>query len=352
MVENRTAIVVGAGASAECKLPTGAELKHQIARLLDIRFKNGEQLISGDGTICRSLAITIRQSTPPEQDINEHLHAAWRIRDAMPQALSIDNFIDAHQGNSRLELCGKLGIVRSILEAEKNSALYFDTNDIRGKLRFEQLGDTWLAVFFKLLTENCRIHQLVTRLSKLSFIIFNYDRCVEHYLFHAFQNYYGVNANQAAELMSHLAIFHPYGTVGALPWQNTLNSIDYGKDPSAEELIQLVGQIRTFAEGTDSSTSSIGTIRKQLLDAHTILFLGFAYHKLNIELLKTGGLTHREPQSTKYFGTAIGISPSDCELITGELHSLGSAPVEQIYLRRDLTSAKLFGEYWRSLSRW
>ena len=344
--------MVGAGASAECNLPTGAELKHQIARLLDIRFEGGQRLISGDGTICSSLAIAIRKSKPAEQDINDHLRAAWRIRDAMPQALSIDNFIDAHQGNRRLELCGKLGIVRSILEAEKNSALYFDTNDIRGKLRFGQLDDTWLALFFRLLTENCRIHQLAARLSKLSFIIFNYDRCVEHYLFHAFQNYYGVNADQSAELMSHLAIFHPYGTVGALPWQKTMASIGYGKDPSAEELIQLVDQIRTFTEGTDSSTSSIGTIRKQLLDAHTILFLGFAYHKLNIELLKTGGLAHRDPKTTKYFGSAIGISPSDCELITEELHSLGSAPVENIILRRDLTCAKLFGEYWRSLSRW
>lgn len=35
MFNNRTLIVVGAGASSECRLPTGLELKAQIAALLE-----------------------------------------------------------------------------------------------------------------------------------------------------------------------------------------------------------------------------------------------------------------------------------------------------------------------------
>jgi hypothetical protein len=35
-------------------------------------------------------------------DINPSLEAAWRIREALPQAISIDNFIESHQGDERV----------------------------------------------------------------------------------------------------------------------------------------------------------------------------------------------------------------------------------------------------------
>ena len=41
-------IVIGAGASKEARLPTGVELRHKIAALLDIRFEFGSRKISGD----------------------------------------------------------------------------------------------------------------------------------------------------------------------------------------------------------------------------------------------------------------------------------------------------------------
>ena len=68
--------------------------------------------------------------------------AGWRIRDAMPQAISIDNFIDTHGENKLIELCGKLAIVRTILEAEAKSTLIVDKRQGNGQLRFEKLGET------------------------------------------------------------------------------------------------------------------------------------------------------------------------------------------------------------------
>jgi len=123
MFENHTVIVVGAGASSECRLPTGTELKRQIATLLDIRFPNGFEQTSGDTAICEAFRIQTTRSGPRE-DVNSYLHVSWRIRDAMPQAISIDNFVDAHQGNTKLELCGKLAIARAILSGEQRSLLY------------------------------------------------------------------------------------------------------------------------------------------------------------------------------------------------------------------------------------
>lgn len=121
MKNKKLTLIVGAGASKELGLPVGSELKQKIASLLDIRFDFNQQK-SGDYQIRSALESAVRQPDG-RGDINPHLHAAWRIRDAMPQAISINNFIDNHQGDEKIELCGKLAIVKSILDAEKSSKI-------------------------------------------------------------------------------------------------------------------------------------------------------------------------------------------------------------------------------------
>ncbi len=117
MFQSKTLFVVGAGASNEARMPTGNELTATITNKIDIKFRDFEQ-ISGDNAIASALKSHVA-------DIYPYQLACWHIRDAMPQAASIDNFID-HQGDDKIELCGKLAIVRSILEAEKNSLLFFN----------------------------------------------------------------------------------------------------------------------------------------------------------------------------------------------------------------------------------
>jgi hypothetical protein len=75
MIERRTTLIVGAGASAESRLPVGSELKSQISRLLDIRFEHGYRQISGDATITEALRLAVRQEAPLHADINPHIHA-------------------------------------------------------------------------------------------------------------------------------------------------------------------------------------------------------------------------------------------------------------------------------------
>ena len=112
MVENNTVIVVGAGASNEVGLPTGAGLKDKIADLLDFRFEHGVRLIRGSHLIYDALRLKVRG------DVNPYLHAAHHIRGALPQAKSIDDFLEIHKDDEKIELCGKLAIVQSVLAAE------------------------------------------------------------------------------------------------------------------------------------------------------------------------------------------------------------------------------------------
>lgn len=349
MFKNHTVVVLGAGASCECGLPIGAELRTKIARLLDIRFPNGYEQVSGDYDIVEALRIAVPRLSPGSRDINPYLHAGWRIRDAMPQAISIDNFIDTHQGDAKLELCGKLAIVKAILEGERSSSLYVDPMGRERRIKFDALGSSWHNAFMQLLTQNCTIKALPERLSKVSFVVFNYDRCVEHFLYHSMQNVYGVDASEAAELMLRTSILHPYGTVGDLPWQGGAQTVEYGGQPGGGQLLNLAKGIKTFTEGTDPSASDILKIRELLRQASTLLFLGFAYHAQNLELLNPGR-NHTDPVAVRYYGTAFGMSSSDCDLIREDLVRLGSARPDRIFLRNDKKCLDMFTEYWRSLA--
>ena len=139
-MSRKTVFVIGAGASSEINLPTGHQLKDTISKLLDIRF--GYQQISGDRTIAGALQ-EFTKNADQTDGINSYLQEAWHIRDALQLALSIDNFIEQHRDNEKIALCGKLAIVKSILEAEGHSLLYFKQDRVDSTISFKSLEKTW-----------------------------------------------------------------------------------------------------------------------------------------------------------------------------------------------------------------
>lgn len=350
MSNKKTLYIVGAGASSEAGLPTGYELKEKIASLLDIRFERPlNKQYSGDSYICDALRIHVSQSEIQKKDIKPYLHAAWRIRDAMPQAISIDNFIDTHNDDEEIELCGKLAIVRSILDAERNSKLYIDPSNIYNRLNFRAIEETWYANFMKLLTENCTKENIAKRLESIALIVFNYDRCIEHFLSNSLQNYYGLKSFEAEKLVNEMEIYHPYGVVGALPWQGA-QSVAFGAELYPQELLNLAHQIKSFTEGTDPQSSEILAIRDNVVKADKVVFLGFAYHKLNMKLLMPDGPLLESSNARSCFGTAKGISNSDCEIIKCEINANYKRSMIACEIRNELDCYHLFEEYRRNLS--
>ena len=346
-------IVFVIGASSEVNLPVGAKLKHQLADLLNIhRERYASDTWSGDELIFRSLNIHIKDNALSPRDLDVYLAAARAIRDAMPLALSIDNYLDTHNKDEKIRLCGKLAIIRGILKAEQNSSpLYLPGKNIHEHPDFSGLEQTWLNSFFQLITENCEITDLASRLKSIVLIIFNYDRCVEHFLYHALQKYYRITPDEAADLMNGMPIYHPYGTVGHLPWQPGKNSVIFGNDPSAQQLLVLAQQIKTFTEGTDPGSSEILAIRQSISKANVLVFMGFAFHKLNIELLTADRAYDSVPAKYKFYATARGISDSNRELIIREIHRMkGKTRALESELRNDLQCSQIIYEYWRSLS--
>lgn len=265
----------------------------------------------------------------------------------MPQAISIDNFLEAHNGNQEIELCGKLGIVRAILQAEKNCSLNFDQSNTYNKLDFSKLEKTWLIPLQQLLFQNIHLSQIENVFSNIAFIVFNYDRCIEQFLFLALQNYYGINEDQASKIVQKLVIFHPYGTVGKLPWQQKSNPIPFGKQIHHSELLNLSDQIKTFNERVEDK-EFLEKIRNVLFQANYIFFLGFAYHQQNLDLISSpdgGG-------AEMIIGTGYGLSQNDCKIISNSLRGITktSPKSEHLQIKSGLTCKGFFTENWRLLS--
>ncbi len=351
-----TVFVIGAGASNELSLPTGVELKKDIAEVLNIQFDESDprlinpDQISGDPIIYGAMQkITNKQA-------ENLVKAGHDVRKGITQAISIDNFIDAHKGNELIEKCGKLAIIKTILRAEQNSPLFLKNSS--SELDFSNIEQTWHNSFFQLLTENCTFNDIPKRFRKVGFIIFNYDRCIEHYIYHSMQNYYRISKEDAAESIKSIKFFHPYGIAGNLPWTGKSDAIDFGGEPSANQMAELIRKIKTFTEGTDPSSSEITEIQDLVQNADRLIFLGFAFHELNLKVLfgdwreQLRRLRENTQSIPKVFGTAHGISESDIKLIRNnlELKFRMNEQKDKLILRPDKTCNDLFSEYWRSLS--
>jgi hypothetical protein len=146
----------------------------------------------------------------------------------------------------------------------------------------------------------------------LSIINFNYDRCLEHYLYSALQPAFAIEPNRAASIVNGLTILHPYGTVGPLSWQESDKAaVPFGIAAGRVQLLEIARYIRTFTEQqTDSEDER--TARGLIAEAEQIVFLGFGFHGQNMALIgpRNRAFTHQ------IFGTVMGTSHADQEVFT------------------------------------
>jgi hypothetical protein len=350
----KTVYVIGAGASAEVGLPVGESLKKTISKFLNFKFEGSiaNTLKSGNATIYDAIKLHTKDNAADDDEKSNIIRAGRLISDSLPLARSIDNFIDNHRDNEQIAFCGKLAIVYAILEAERNSELYFDEYKGNANINFERISTTWYVAFFKTLTENCHIDDLSERLKNITLIIFNYDRCVEHFLYNAFKIYYNCDDSKATQLLESIEIYHPYGSVGALPCLDKgSNSIQFGANIKLHNLLDLVQKIKTFTQGTDPKSSEINNIKNCIDWMDRIVFLGFAFLDLNMELI-TSEARKKLRIRTHTFATTYKFSNYNVKKINSQIASLisstssSSPPIQT----SNATCAELFRDYSKGLS--
>lgn len=327
--------MVGAGASSEVGLPIGTDLKKKISERLNISYEFG-RILSGDTDIAN---LIMRQGS----EAQKYHHAGIQIREAMPQAISIDNYLDAHQSDRAVVECGKWAIAKSILEAEVLSQLAVGS-DLR--LKHDDLSKTWFSAFFQLLTQDVPRERVSRIFDSIEFITFNYDRCIEHYLFHALSSYYRLNEHETIELMSRLRIAHPYGKVGELPWQQGNMGVPFGETYLIDKLSEIANRIRTFTERVEEE-KVLSQIRTTVANSEVIVFLGFGFHSQNMALLSPG----RTGQTKEAFATAANMSENDRDVVGQRILELIHKHPRQVEPRVEaLTCAEFMSHFWLSLS--
>ena len=162
--------------------------------------------------------------------------------------------------------------------------------------------------------------------------------------------YYKVNIEEAESVISKVAIYYPYGSVGPLRVENGRHICDFGEQPTHNRLIECLKQLKTFTEGFNGSDSEVKSIRTAIQSSKALVFLGFAFHPLNLKLLY-GDKPQIPGHAGSVFATAKGISDSNVEVISSELRSLGGYSENSIRLRQDLTASALIDEFSRHLTQ-
>ncbi len=278
MFNKSVVFVIGAGASHEYNFPLGSSLKDKVAKKVRFRFDQGSShLVGGDP----DLLDHIRRHVTDTNRRNDYTRATNVLASAIPSYISIDEALHYVSGSPEAVEVGKIAIMLEILEAERNSALAISRQN--GRLDINGLDDRWIAEMFSMAIAGLQREALDTAFDKVTFINFNYDRAIEHYLYWALQERTSASSDEARRIVEKLNFIRPYGSIGPLSW-NTNDDRSFGTTAYFDPFSRI-GLMRTYTDKEQLHDASAMT--RALEDAKLIIFLGFGYHATNVDLLKT-----------------------------------------------------------------
>lgn len=292
----KTLFVVGAGASADFGLPVGSALQRQIVKFLrpdkhsenfgrDLEFVMNE--IQARGLRYENLFATLE----------------W-MSDNLPMARSIDSFLET-QGNDgdAISFLGKYAIATLISRGEAASPLFLPRKD--SKPNFDAIVETWLGQLWLLINKGGAAKVDEKGLDDYAFLTFNYDRCIELFLYRTFSSFFRMSHHTAQEFVERVSIRHVYGSLGDALGDS--RGLPFGYTELAEERVESVGNIKTYSEQlADEEVQKIGAMFDW---AEAIVFVGFSFAPMNTKLLQA---SFRGDESLrKIYGTSYQMSQFD-----------------------------------------
>jgi hypothetical protein len=201
----------------------------------------------------------------------------------------------------------------------------FDEYDYEGKpVSMAKLGDTWLPRFSRLLAQGANASSKLQIFDKVSFIIFNYDRCVEQYFTSELRFYWNKSLPEAAEVVKNLDIVHPYGTLGDnwLDGEGRFGAAMPRHDDGAKRLLGMASSLQTYSEFMEKD-SAREKAKRMVQQAERLVLLGFGFHEQNLELLRPD----TKSNVSEVFSTAYGISSHSRGAINGFIQYALASPV-------------------------
>jgi hypothetical protein len=297
MIKLDTTFVVGAGASVDYGFPLGEQLTKQIAEALN--FKGGSSS-SQAKELLRNAIMVGCQRPDVQRDFRQLFEQARALQAALTTASSIDAFLENHPDTPDFEFLGKMAIAACLAAAEHGS-------DLRPRhpgemIDLARVENSWLARLFKTVIAPGVPRASVERIfDHASFIVFNYDRCVEHYFEQAIASHFMLDLTKAATIVQkHLRIVHPYGDLGALHGSD--GNVSFGQEYRPEThgagdgIYTMSQRLLTF---TESKKAQGAKAKDMIHKAQRLVFLGFGFGEQNVELLRVSSAVQQTRATVK-----------------------------------------------------
>ncbi len=290
MIEKETVFILGAGASKPYGFPTGQELRKKIIQHFE------EDL--------NSILESDRDLFKDEPNFSVSQRAKSFLVQFDESDLPIDLFLSLHSElSSEYEDIGKMAIVMRILKAEEKS--YF-REAVDSKMNWYK--ELWRLMRGDIISAG----QLAEfKANNVTFITFNYDRSLEHYLYTVLRNSFLSISDPAMshllDILNEIPIHHVYGKIDWLIWErgNHIAS-EYGSPNyyRADIITRLIDNIRIIHDD-DRAQGEIAKAQRAIENAKRIYFLGFGFASENLEVLDIPDVFSH---SQKIYGTTLGMS--------------------------------------------
>jgi len=268
LIRKPTVFVLGAGASAPYGFPLGIDLVDQIW---------AEILLTG----ANFPKISTRLQPLIDPQLKERLLAGHskdhveRFANALRgmRPYSIDTFLETRP--EFLDV-GKAAIADVLLRAEAAA------DQTEPPVNLDWYRYLLNTVFLRKNVENFQ-----TQVRQLRVVTFNFDRSLERALWNGVRFGFGLDENQAAELVKELRIHHVHGRLGKPNWlyPGSADATKYGA--TGGDLLtatpKAVAFIRVVHE--DGPESDLEKAREALKGASTVYFIGFGFDERNVQKL-------------------------------------------------------------------
>lgn len=270
MIRSAMCLVLGAGASKPIGFPTGPELLQILVS--DLGRTRGQirqlALEAGfDSTLVDAFTATLREAVLPSVDL---------LLENRPEFKGI----------------GKYCIAAALLSYEKH-----------GLFAPDRAGPQWLRYLFAEMASDASPDTFAD--NRVSFVSYNYDRCLEHFFFTALRSTYGLSDEDCAEIVRKIPICHVHGQLGAYPGLGD-SAREFAATATAPGIMQCAAQIRILHEGADDDPH-VERARDLCRAATGVGFVGFGYHPTNIRRLRSS----QWPTSVTTFGSAFGLTAEE-----------------------------------------
>jgi hypothetical protein len=311
MYNKQVVLIVGAGASFDkYELPLGGQLASGIAN--DTNFLLGHianRPIRGDADLFDSVIYS--NFSHDRAALDRYTDAGHKLSAAINSTISVDDALFQLSDYPEAVQLGKICIMRSILKAERNSTLR--TEGGIGELPTDAGRDGWIEHIFSMAITGFKLNEITHAFKRITFVNFNYDRCIEHYLFWSLQRL-GISSDDASKTIQNLNIIRPYGTLGSVI-PGTPSFLKFGA-PAPSKPFDLINRIRTFTES--DALHDKEKLSSALVDASLIAFLGFGFHPQNLKLLALS--PSQQLRKAKVLATVVGVDGANLPELKSTLH--------------------------------